>query len=65
MITVNNTPFSNEGSMTISELLKKKRYMDHMIVVKVNGNHVRPEDYNTKKIHDGDDVKVIHLFGGG
>lgn len=62
---VNNIPFSNDGDLTIAELLKKKRYMDHMIVVKVNDNHVRPEDYTTKKIQDGDDVKVIHLFGGG
>ncbi|MCH4889907.1 sulfur carrier protein ThiS [Acidaminobacter sp. JC074] len=65
MITVNNTPFENDGSLTIKELLEKKRYMDHMIVVKVNGLHVRPEDYKTKVVHDGDDVKVIHLFGGG
>ena len=65
MIIVNNTPFHNEGSLTIKELLQQKKYMDHMIVVKVNGVHIRPEDYHSKVIHDGDDVKVIHLFGGG
>lgn len=65
MIKVNNTPFPFEEKMSIDDILKKKRYMDHMIVVRVNGNHVRPEDYKTKIVADGDDVKVIHLFGGG
>jgi len=65
MIKVNNTPFPYEDKMSIDDILKKKRYMDHMIVVKINGNHVRPEDYKTRTVNDGDDVKVIHLFGGG
>lgn len=65
MLMVNNKPFEYEDQMTIDDILKKKRYMDHMIIVRVNGNHVRPEDYKSKKVNDGDDVKVIHLFGGG
>lgn len=65
MIRVNNNDFPFENDMTIDDILKKKKYMDHMIVVRVNGNHVRPEDYTSKRVSDGDDVKVIHLFGGG
>lgn len=65
MIKVNNTPFPYEENMSIDDILKKKRYMDHMIVVRINGLHVRPEDYKTRTVNDGDDVKVIHLFGGG
>jgi len=65
MIQVNNNPFVYDENMTISDILKKKKYMDHMIVVKVNGLHVRPEEFKTRRIKDGDDVKVIHLFGGG
>lgn len=65
MITVNNNPMVYEEPMTIDDILKKKKYMDHMIVVRVNGNHVRPEDYKSRQVKDGDDVKVIHLFGGG
>lgn len=65
MIQVNNKPMAIDGPMTVSELLKKKNYMDHMIVVRINDNHVRPEDYKERQVKDGDDVKVIHLFGGG
>jgi sulfur carrier protein len=65
MIRVNNNDFPYETDMTIDDILKKKRYMDHMIVVRINDCHVRPEDYKTKVVKDGDDVKVIHLFGGG
>lgn len=65
MIRVNNNDFPYNEGMTVDEILKKKRYMDHMIVVRINGNHVRPEDYKSRIVNDGDDVKVIHLFGGG
>ena len=62
---VNNLPLDYQEGMTIDDILKAKKYMDHMIVVRVNGNHVRPEEYRSKRVSDGDDVKVIHLFGGG
>ena len=65
MIKVNNNDFPYEEGLTISDILSKKRYMDHMIVVKVNNHFVRKEDYPLKTVKDGDDVKVIHLFGGG
>lgn len=65
MIQVNNKPMAYEANMTIDDILKRKRYMDHMIVVRVNGNHVRPEEYKTRTVQEGDDIKVIHLFGGG
>lgn len=65
MIRVNNNDFPYEDGLTIGMILKKKRYMDHMIVVRVNDNFVRKEDYSSKRVKDGDDVKVIHLFGGG
>ena len=65
MLRVNNRDFPYEEGMTIADILSKKRYMDHMIVVKVNNNFVRKEDYADREVNDGDDVKVIHLFGGG
>ncbi|MCJ7579503.1 MAG: MoaD/ThiS family protein [Candidatus Aminicenantes bacterium] len=36
-----------------------------MIVVKVNGELVKKENYNTKTIPEGADVQVIHLIAGG
>lgn len=65
MIKVNNNDFPFEEELSISDILKAKKYMDHMIIVKVNDLFIRKEDYPTKKVKDGDDVKVIHLFGGG
>lgn len=65
MIRVNNNDFPYEEGLTITMILKKKKYMDHMIVVRVNDHFVRKEDYPSKTVNDGDDVKVIHLFGGG
>ncbi len=65
MIRVNNKDFDFREGLTISDILKEKKYMDHMIVVRINNNYVRKEDYQYKKVSDGDDVKVIHLFGGG
>ena len=59
MLRVNNRDFPYEQGMTIADILAKKRYMDHMIVVKINNNFVRKEDYADREVNDGDDVKVI------
>ncbi len=51
--------------MTISELLAEKNYTFRMLVIKVNNNLVKKEDYNSTVITEGDNVSVIHLISGG
>ncbi len=66
-ITLNNRneEFSGKEQMTVRELLDIKNFTFKFLVVKINGNVVKPEDYEEAVIIDGDKVNVIHLISGG
>lgn len=65
-ITLNNRPETfDKNKITISELLEIKNYTFKMLVIKVNGNLVKKNKYDSFRINDGDDVTVIHLISGG
>jgi sulfur carrier protein len=64
-IKVNKETIEWEENMTVDRILKKMNYTFKMIVVKVNGELVKKENYKTKTIPEGADVQVIHLIAGG
>ena len=65
MIKVNGKDFQWEEGMTVRRLLELKKYAYPRIMVKINGQFVRDEEFDTVVINDGDDVKCIHLMAGG
>ena len=65
MIIVNGKEFPWEEGMTVAKLLELKKYAYPRITVKINDEFVRDENFKTTIIHDGDDVKCIHLMAGG
>lgn len=54
-----------EDGLTVSDLLERFRYTFVHIVVKIDGEVVPREEYPTRTIPDGADVRVIHLIAGG
>lgn len=67
-IVLNHRPESidtPQGSITVTELLKIKTFSYKMLIVKVNDDLVKKDDYSTATIKDGDNVQVIHLITGG
>lgn len=65
MIKVNNRDFEWTEGLTVQELLNKKSYTYPKLIIKINNVLVPSEEYASTAIHDGDDVKVIHLLAGG
>ena len=67
MINVNNgqeqVPWSD--GMTVRDLLRACNYTFPNLLIVVNGAIIPHEAYDTSPLHDGDDVKVLHFFGGG
>jgi len=61
----NNNEELNENEISVQQLLNIKKFTFKMLVIKINGNLVKREDYNTAIIVDGDVVDVIHLISGG
>ena len=66
-IVLNNRNDKIDGvnQMTVQELLDVKNFTFKFLVVKINGNVVRPGEYNEAIIKDGDKVSIIHLISGG
>jgi len=54
----------NEG-MTVRDVLTVMKYSFRMLIIDVNGEHVRREQYDTYKVPKNSEVKVIHLMSGG
>lgn len=65
MIKVNDRDFEWEEGLTVVKLLEKKRYTFPKIIVRINGQLIKKEDWPNTIINDGDDVKAIHVFAGG
>jgi len=54
-----------EEGLTVSGLLDRFRYTFPHIIVKIDGEVIPREQYPTRTIPDGADVRVIHLIAGG
>lgn len=53
------------GPVTVSALLKVKKFTFKMLIIRINGRLIEKRDYDTAEITDGDDVQVMHLISGG
>ncbi len=66
IITLNNTKTElDQTSLSIAELIELKNYTFKMLVVKLNGQLVRKEQYIDTMVNDGDTVNILHLISGG
>jgi sulfur carrier protein len=65
MLRVNDTPLDYEPGMTVRDILKRRNYVWRMIAVFVNGDLVPKSKYDTHRVPDGAEVKVVHQIAGG
>ena len=64
-IKVNNNLIAWQENLTINKILKIMNYSFKMLVIKVNGELIKKDEYGTKIIPENADVKIIHLISGG
>ncbi|MFZ4401489.1 MAG: sulfur carrier protein ThiS [Bacteroidales bacterium] len=65
-IILNNTAETIEANeISIAQLLVLKNFIFKMLVIKVNEQIVKKQDYENTLIKDGDNVMVLHLVSGG
>ncbi len=65
MITVNGHRIDWHEGMTIREILQVMKYSFRLLVIKVNGQLVKREAYDSTTVPDEAEVHVIHLMSGG
>lgn len=54
-----------QTGMTVNDVLKACGFTHPHIVVSINGMLVPPDEYAGQSVVDGDQVRVIHVIGGG
>lgn len=64
-LTVNGETHPWREGLTISALMKEKRFSYPLKTVFVNGQRVDRKAHDTTMVSDGDEVEVIHLMSGG
>jgi sulfur carrier protein len=65
MIKVNGKNVDWHEGMTVSDALDAMGFTFYLITVTIDGDHVPQDDYATRTIPDGADVKAIHIHHGG
>ena len=53
------------SNMTVHDLLRACDFTHRHLVVSVNGALVQPEEFDAYNLADGDQVRVVHVIGGG
>ena len=54
-----------QQGMTVEHTLQACGFSHRHLVVSVNGRLVPPQEYAGKLVEDGDQVRVVHVIGGG
>jgi sulfur carrier protein len=65
MILVNGRESEWHEGMTIRDIMQAWGYTAPRIIVKVNSELVRQEEWDSYQVDDGDDVRVLHMVAGG
>lgn len=53
------------GTLTVSEMLERKKFSFRMRIIKINGVLVPKDKYDTTYIREGDNVLMLYLMSGG
>ncbi|MGE5419785.1 MAG: sulfur carrier protein ThiS [Chloroflexota bacterium] len=65
-ILLNNRPEEfPEETLSVDEMLLKKKFTYKMRIVKINGRLIPKDRYESTVISDGDEVQMLYLMSGG
>lgn len=54
-----------EVSLSVAEILRRKRYSFPNIITRINGVLVKRDERESAFVADGDEVELYHLMSGG
>lgn len=62
---VNETKLPWREGLVVRDALTMMKYTFRMLVIKLNGELIKKESYDSTPIPQNADLKVIHLISGG
>lgn len=64
-IILNGKKISTQQVLTLGELLTKYNINPSHVVVEVNRNIIKKEDFDSFKINENDEIEILRFVGGG
>ena len=64
-IQLNNRPYPWKEGATVSSLMAENNFDFSTIIVKINETVIEEDKWQKSKVSAGDNVEIIHVFGGG
>ena len=64
-IELNNRSYPYREGATVGSLMVENNFDFSTIIVKINGNIIEENSWETMEIAVGDSVEIHHIFGGG
>ncbi len=65
-ITLNNrSEYFDKEIITVNDLIEIKKFSFRMRIIKINGQFIPKDKYESAEIRDGDDVQMLYLMSGG
>jgi len=65
MIQLNHRPYPWRDGATVSSVMAENNYDFSTIIVKINDVVIEESAWEKAAIAAGDNVEIIHVFGGG
>lgn len=65
MVEINGTKLDWEEGLTVKRLLEIMNYTFPLIIVRVNGELVKKEDWGKYPVPQGAKVQALHQIAGG
>ncbi len=56
---------AKQGTLSLSNLIKRLEHHPLLIVVELNGTILPPGNWDQQQIHDGDSLEIVTIVGGG
>jgi len=65
MLKVNGEPLKYTKDMTVSDVIRAKKFSFPLLIVKIDGVYIARETYDVTPVPDGSTLDIIHLISGG
>ncbi|HOY65619.1 MAG TPA: sulfur carrier protein ThiS [Candidatus Ozemobacteraceae bacterium] len=65
MLKVNGEPLKYQENMTVSDVIRVKKFSFPLLIVKIDGVYIPRESYDVTPVPDGATLDIIHLISGG
>jgi len=64
-IIVNGEPHASPDAVSVTGLLESLAVPDGRVAVEVNEEIVPRNAFDTRQLHEGDRIEIVHFVGGG